>query len=327
MRRLTAAPARLTMLAALASACASPGFPPGGPEDRDPPQLEATTPDSGALDVRPSRILFRFDEVVSERPSGAQNLNRLFLISPRDGEPRVDWDREVVRVRPRRGWRPNTTYTITMLPGMSDLRGNTAKTGAVTVFSTGSSIPPTRIRGVVFDWPAGQLLARALVEAVSADSTVYVTQADSSGTFELPFLPPGGYVVRAVGDQNGNYVRDPRELWDSVAVTLADTARVELLAFVHDTVGPRIASLAVRDSVTIRVGFDQPIAPDAVPDTSRFTLQRADSSRIPVLQVRAARAFETEAAERARADTAARDSARATGRRAARPGARDTTRG
>jgi hypothetical protein len=290
--------------------CASPGYPPGGPEDHEPPVLQRIVPDTGSVNVKPRDVVFRFDEVVNERPQGVTSLERLFLISPRHGEPRVKWKREQLVVRPSRGWRTNTVYTITMLPGLSDLRGNVRKDKTIAVFSTGPTIPPTQIVGTAFDWPASRPAANALIEAIARpDSTVYVQKADSTGRFVLSHLPPGRYTVIAAVDANGNNARDPRELWDSIGVSLTDSTQVELLAFVHDTIGPRITNVAVRDSLTLRVGFDEPTDPAQRIDSSVFSLKAADSSVVPIVQVRPAREVEREQADRARADTTRRDTA------------------
>ena len=56
------------------AACASASPPPGGPPDSEPPRLVKITPDTGAVSVRPPKVVFRFDEVVSERPQGAATL-------------------------------------------------------------------------------------------------------------------------------------------------------------------------------------------------------------------------------------------------------------
>ncbi|HET7458436.1 MAG TPA: hypothetical protein VFJ74_12370, partial [Gemmatimonadaceae bacterium] len=78
------------------------------------------------------------------------------------------------------------------------------------------------------------------------------------------------------------------EAWDSVRVSLADSARVELLTFVHDTLGPRIASVSASDSVTLRVAFDNPLTPAVRPDSATYVLRAADSSVVPIMFVRAA---------------------------------------
>ena len=306
--------APLALAAAGLVGCASQAAPPGGPPDALPPQVLRVVPDTGAVNARPDRVIFRFDEVVSERPQGAATLAGLFLISPRDGEPRVDWDRDEINVRPRRGrWRPNTVYTVTMLPGLTDLRGNTRRDGAEAVFSTGSQIPNTRLTGAVYDWAAGRPVGRAFAEAVpAADTTViYVSAADSNGVFVFSHLPPGSYRVRGYADANNNRALDPRELWDTARVALRDSASTELLAFVHDTVGPRVGTVTVADSVTLRVEFDRPVDPAQSITAALFSVTAADSTRLRLVRASSAAAFDertrvADSVARARADTAAR---------------------
>lgn len=299
---------RRLIFALVLLSCASPGMPPGGPEDRLPPELVTITPDSGALNAQPRQVVFRFDEVVSERPVGVPALDRLFLISPRDGEPKVDWRRSAIAVRPRRGWRPNTVYTVTMLPGLADLRSNARKQGATVLFSTGAAIPDTRITGIVFDWIAGKPAPRAAIEAIATDSTIYVASADSTGRFEMAHLPLGKYTVRGYMDANSNRSVDSREAWDSLGIVLTGTASVELLAFVHDTIGPRINTVTVQDSVTLRVNFDKPIHPNQVIEPALFRLMTADSAPLPILSAQSAKSAEL---ARAAAEKAKQDSARA----------------
>jgi len=194
-------------------ACASPGIPPGGPVDTEGPKVLRIVPDSDKTGITPPEVLFVFDEVVSERPASVPSLGALFLISPRDGTPNVSWHRKEVSVRPHRGWKPNTTYTVTMLPGITDLRGNVRNTGGVTVFSTGAAISTSRLAGTAFNWVTGATAPRAFVEArPSTDSTtVYVGVADSTGTFLMRNMTPGTYRVRGIIDENNNKTLDPRE--------------------------------------------------------------------------------------------------------------------
>src|SRR3954465_13946557 len=140
----------------LGLACASPGMPPGGPIDIAAPEVVSINPDSGTVGVRPKAVIFHFDDVVSERPPSVPTLADLFLISPRDGIPDVSWHRDAISVKPPHGWRANTAYSVIMLRGLADIRGNVRNTGATTFFSTGPTIPRTRVAGVVFDWVSGQ---------------------------------------------------------------------------------------------------------------------------------------------------------------------------
>ncbi|HJR67123.1 MAG TPA: Ig-like domain-containing protein [Gemmatimonadaceae bacterium] len=300
MRRLIAAVALL--------ACASQGDPPGGPPDAVAPVLVGILPESGAVNVRPERVEFRFDEVVSERPSGATSLEQMVLISPNDGLPRVDWRRRSIAVRPRRDWKANAVYTVTLLPGITDLRGNVMRTGASVIFSTGATIPDTRIAGILYDWVAGSAARAGAVEAIALpDSIVYVARTDSAGRFALAHLPPGSYVLRAWLDANNNRDLDPREAYDSASVALRDTASLTLFAFVHDTLPPRINTVQVVDSMTLRVELNQPLDPEQPLDTTRFRLTASDSSALALRAVFTADSFDrTQADSIARADTTRR---------------------
>jgi hypothetical protein len=272
----------------VASACASPGAPPGGPVDTEAPQIVNVAPDSGKLGTTPRAVIFRFNEVVSERPSGATSLAGLFLISPRTGEPRVDWNREEIAVRPRGGWRRNTAYTITMLPGLSDLRGNTRNVGAVTMFSTGETLPASRITGTLFNWPEARVIARGgLVQAWPRGDTtlVYLTTTDSAGAFSLSTLSPGEYVVRGMADDNTNRGLDPREAWDTVAVSLRDAADIGIFAFVHDSLGTRLQNVAIRDSVTLDLNFDNPLSVSQPLTPSNVRVVASDSTDLGVMSV------------------------------------------
>ena len=280
LRRLIAAPL-------LALGCASPGMPPGGPPDIAAPQLVSIVPDSGRLGISPKEVLFRFDEVVSERPTGGTTLDDLFLISPRDGTPEASWHREAIGVRPRRGWRANTPYTVIMLRGISDLRGNVRNTGASTFFSTGKTIPHTRLIGRVFDWVAGTPATGALVESFVRPDTVhpYIGVVDSTGAFAIEHLPPARYTVRAYVDRNRNLSVDPSEQWDSVSVTLTDSVSATLLMFTHDTAPPRIRDLVQLDSTSLRVIFDKPVDPAQTLSAANFAVIGPDSSPIPIVAV------------------------------------------
>jgi hypothetical protein len=268
-------------------ACASQGTPPGGPVDTQAPKIVRVAPDSGKTGVTPREVVFQFDEVVSERPSGAPTLSALFLISPRNGETQADWHRSEISVHPRHGWKANTTYTISLLPGLSDLRGNTRNTGATTVFSTGSSVATGRISGTLFNWAEGRTIPRGLIEARQSNdtSTVYLAASDSVGVFELRNVPPGKYNVRGISDDNSNRALDPREPFDSTVVNLTDSANIELLAFVHDSIGARLAGVNVRDSVTLELLFDNPLSVTAPITTSSIHVRASDSTDVPVVSV------------------------------------------
>jgi hypothetical protein len=276
---------RLIAVALLSSGCASPGMPPGGPIDVTPPQLVAIIPDSGSVGVKPKEVIFRFDETVAERPPSVTTLGDLFLISPRDGVPEASWHRGAIGVRPTHGWRPNTPYTVIMMSGLTDLRGNIRKTGASTFFSTGTTIPRTRLAGNVFDWISGTPAAGALVESFVPSDSIhpYVALADSNGAFVIEHVPPARYTVRAYVDRNKNLAIDPSEPWDSVSINLTDSARTTLVIFAHDTVAPRLRDVRAVDSLTLQLTFDKPVDPGQKLSAANFAVIAPDSTRVPIV--------------------------------------------
>ena len=264
-------------------------MPPGGPPDAAAPQIISINPDSGRVGVKPKEVLFHFDEVVSERPQGGTTLADLFIISPRDGAPQASWHRDAIGVRPAHGWRSNTPYTVIMLKGLADIRGNVRNTGASTFFSTGSALPATRIAGTVFDWVSGAPAAGALIESfVPPDSLhPYVALADTNGAFAIEHVPAARYLVRAYLDRNKNLGIDPSEPWDSSTIALTDSVRSTFLLFAHDTVAPHIREIRQVDSVTLRVAFDKPIDPGQTLTAANFAVLGPDSTPLTILRVAA----------------------------------------
>jgi hypothetical protein len=274
-------------VALLGVACASPGMPPGGPPHVTAPQIVAIIPDSGTVGVKPKEVVFRFDEVVAERPVSVTTLGDLFLISPRDGVPDASWHRDAIGVKPAHGWRANTPYTVIMLPGLADIRGNVRNTGVSTFFSTGRTIPRTRLVGDVFDWVSGSPGKGALVESFVPPDSIhpYVALADSNGMFVMEHVPPVRYTVRAYLDRNRNLAVDPSEPWDTVSVSLADSARINLFIFVHDTLPPKVRDVKALDSLTLQLTFDKPVDPTQTLGTKNLAVIGPDSSRLPIVSV------------------------------------------
>jgi len=268
-----------------AGACANPSAPPGGPVDDAPPLLLRVTPEIGDTSVRPRVVTLQFDEVISETPAGAPDLASLMFISPRSGDVSVDWRRTRVDIRPKSGFRDSTVYTITVRPGIQDLRNNKIDSITTLVFSTRGPIPTTAIKGVLFDWPAGRGARGGLVEALSVlDTTVaYLGVTDSVGRFALRHVPGGQYIVRGFIDRNNNRQLERTELWDTVRIPLRDSADVELYSFIHDTMPVRLTELVVQDSGRrMRLTFDKPLAIEQTFSPAQFSFRTIpDSTLLP----------------------------------------------
>jgi hypothetical protein len=265
--------------------------------------------------VKAAKLELTFDEVVAERPSGIAatgsgpvTLDAIVMVSPRTGTAKVDWHRESITIEPRGGFQPNTTYRITLLPGLADLRGNVSKTPWSSIFSTGPTILPYAILGRVFDWQTGMTAPNAIVEAVAnagtEDSSIYMALADSLGQFDLGPLGSGNYLVRAFIDADRNRDRGVLEKWDTVTVAVSDhRPSVELLAAQRDTAPIGIERVESPDSLTLRVTLDKPFHPRTALLASMVSVQRADSTQLQVAGVLTA---DQAANLRPRADSAPR---------------------
>ena len=271
------------------AACARIGSPAGGPEDKVPPVLLSTVPESvGVYPDWRQNAEFRFDEIISEGGSpnqglGTGDLEKLILLSPTEGIPVVRWKRDRITVRPREGWKPNRVYRLELLPGITDLRRNRLDTTEVLTFSTGGPVPTDTLGGLVIDWVAGRPARVALVELVlSPDSLIYRTLTDSTGRFSLGPLPRGDYEVYAAIDQNHNLRRERRENYDSAAVPSGTLTVAPLWMIPRDTLGPRIQGIVPDDSLSATITFSGPLDPSQNLDSLdvRLLLQQ-DSVAVP----------------------------------------------
>lgn len=307
--------AGLVLLLALAG-CARILAPPGGPDDRVPPVLLSTHPDSlESLPGFKGDVEFRFNEVVSEGATpnfglGNGDLERLVLLSPSYRVPVVRWKRNRITVHPREGWRPNTVYRVELLPGLADLSNNRSKNGRVVTFTTGATLPHTTLHGLVVDWNTQRPLRNALVQAVHLpDSLPYNTITDSLGRFELGPVPDGEYVVYGIQDQNTSRTLESREMFDSVRAAPGQDSVGEIWVFKHDSTAVRLSTVALHDSLSLVLTFSQQLNPyQRLPADSVEVRLLPDSLPVPVLAILPKGQFDTafppvRAADTARART------------------------
>ncbi len=282
---LRAARGALLLLLLPLAACAHIEPPPGGPEDREAPQLVTTRPDTmarraGAFD---DPVVLLFDERLSE-----QSVRDAVSVSPRTSAAEIDHRGDEIRVSLRRGWEAGRIYQVTVNPGVQDLFNNRRAEPVRLVFSTGPEIPATQLTGTVTARTTGQPEVGTRVEATLApDSLVYAAQTDSSGAFTFRQIPAGQYRVRAFRDQNAD-----RELQDyeprdtaraTVAAGAAPTLRLRVLE--PDSTAPRAASVQPGDSAWIEVRFDDYLDPLQAFAPTQVRVVLADSTAIQAVAV------------------------------------------
>lgn len=265
------------------AACARPGAPSGGPQDRRPPVLISVSPDTFArVEPGADEIRIRFDETVSERLTRG-TMDDAVVVSPRTGAVEVDHSGEELTVHLEGGFRPGTVYRVTVLPVLTDRFNNALVAPFEWVFSTGPDFQATAVAGEVWDRLTGDPVEGVVVEALTPDSVPYVAVTDSAGIFALRYLPAGRYAVTAYGDRNQNDTPDafePQGAGDPLSLGVADTVFTSLAVMVPDTTPPQLVQGEKLDSVTLRLTFDDPLDPTQSVDGVVRTVAR-DSGTAP----------------------------------------------
>lgn len=267
-------------------ACARQGAPPGGPEDQRPPVVVSTTPAAfDRVDDPAQPIVFRFDERISERPSGV-TLDEAVTISPRTGDVRVSHGRRDLTVRVDGGLRPGIVYRVTLQAVVSDMFGNRLVDPFELVFSTGGEPAPTTVAGEVWDRITGRGVAEASVQAVGPDGLVHVTGADRDGIYAFRYLPAGELDVVAFEDRNRDGAPDSTEVQGRarIGVAVGDTLFRDIAVLPPDTTPANVMDAEVVDSVTVAVRFDDPLDPDQAVDDLVVDLSREDGAAPAVVQ-------------------------------------------
>lgn len=271
---------------ALTGACARQGAPPGGPEDRRPPVVVRTEPDTFATveDFR-GPVRFHFDERISERVDGS--IDDIVVISPVTGEVRVSQSRRSLTVELEGGFQPGLVYRITLLPAVRDLFNNQLRDPFELVFSTGGEFAPSVVAGLVWDRITGEGVEPAEVRAIAEDSAVYVAMTDTGGVYAFRYLPPGRYRVVAFQDRNRDGIIDLMETQGARGALLnnPNDSMLDLMipVLAPDTSAARITGTELLDSLTVIVEFDDYLDPAVALENVGAALSR-DSGAVPGVQ-------------------------------------------
>lgn len=261
----------------LTGACANQSAPPGGPEDRRPPVVVRTQPDTfGRLSDPDAHVRFDFDERISENVTEG-DLSAAVTVSPLTGAVHVSHGRRSIEVALDGGFRPGLVYRVTLLPVVSDMFGNRLRDAFELVFTTGDGFPPTgTLAGEAWDRVTGRGLNGATVRAVGGDSLVNLARADDDGVFAFRYLPVGEFAVTAFQDNDRDRAvsaREPRGA-TTVSVSEGDTVLVDIPVLEPDTTPAVPGGASTLDSVTIVVQFDDYLDPDAPVDGIEIDLAR-----------------------------------------------------
>jgi hypothetical protein len=237
----------LAGLLALGS-CAAISSPQGGPRDKTPPRLIATSPDSAARNVKQQFIRLKFSE-----PIQLKDLSKNLLITPQlgpDNPYSVLADRDFITLSFRKPLEANTTYSFNFRNAIVDANESLPAKYQALSFSTGATLDSGRVRGTVVDYFTTRPGADVIVGLYRTSDTVnvrrgqpyYLTRTDAKGQFQLNFIRVAPYNMYAWADKNNNNRFDDGE---SIAYLPAPVS-------VSDTTGPRTLQLVRPDRLPPR---------------------------------------------------------------------------
>ena len=237
----------LAGLLALGS-CAAISSPQGGPRDKTPPRLLATSPDSAARNVKQQFIRLKFSE-----PIQLKDLTKNLLITPQlppDNSYSVLADRDFITLTFKRPLEANTTYSFNFRNAVVDANESLPAKYQALSFSTGATLDSGRVRGTVVDFFTTRPAADIIVGLYRTTDTVgvrrgqpyYLTRTDAKGQFQLNFVRVAPYLLYAWADKNNNNRFDDGEKIGYLPVPVAVT----------DTTGPRTLQLVRPDRLPPR---------------------------------------------------------------------------
>ncbi len=287
----------------LIGGCAAIQPPPGGPEDKSPPEMEETVPLQRALNVpRTSKLHFLFKQNI-ERNSFMSAISVTPYLS---GLVKYNWyGYDEVEVVLPDTLRANSTYIVTLTKDLKTIRGGSLKEPFQLIFSTGSLIDTGVVSGAIFaPMTAGGSTDLKNVSVFAYDITNlsadtleldkvrpdYITQPSDKGIFEFKAMKSGHrYRILALTDEFRNKVYD--DGIDSYGMPTSDVTlegviftgvRIRMSPKV-DTSSPRLQDWDVSDGYHIKIRFTKSIDSASV-RAEHFSLRdSATGSDIPII--------------------------------------------
>lgn len=266
--------------------CAQIEAPPGGPEDKKPPQILAVSPAEGAVNIPNTSAI----NIIFSKPMNHELTERAIFISPLTFEyPSFKWSGKRLEIIMPETLRQNTTYVVTIGASAKDLRGNSLGKSISFPFSTGPEISNGVISGQVIGG-AGDVID-IWAYAVDDDKEKffrrlpdYITQSDSLGEFRFDYISPGEYLVVAVNDKNKNQFWTPPSeklaLPAEISFIKEDSAvspRIWLTLAERDTLPPQLSKINSPDSTKIELEFSCRLDEKSALDTTNFRIMPADN--------------------------------------------------
>jgi len=246
--------------------------PPGGPEDKTPPEIARSMPEHDATQVaRDSDVVLEFSEPVN-RPSVEASL----YLSPEPGRRlRYRWSGTRLILDYLDPLPENRTIVVTVGSQAKDMQGNPLETSSTVAFSTGDHIDrgraygtstiPEGVRSIaIVAYQIGDTLPDPM-----RDAPDYRMQSGTDGNFELGYLAPGRYRLFALDDKNLDGMWSPASEWIGTASQDIEVAeqlnpRVTFAPSLQDTSPLAILRTRQTDALRIDLRLNRDVVPDQI---------------------------------------------------------------
>ena len=268
-------------------------MPPGGPEDKKPPEVipETLIPPNGATRVPlDTEVIIEFNEKVEH-----QTVADAFFISPYPkGGFEFKWKGRRLVIRFPEKLDADRTYVLTIGTDTQDLRRNRMRESFTFAFSTGDSIDQAEITGVVqasVPVKGAQIWAYPLTDSLAPNpqrlEASYITQADENGDYRLRYLSPHPYRLFTVVDKDVNRIYDPE--YDLLGICTKDAlldhnnllvSHCNFQLTTQDTTRPGLFRVYVTDNRHLALRFDEPISSQNTDSLSQLLIQQIENEKI-----------------------------------------------
>lgn len=274
---------RLGLAALILMACASEGFPPGGPEDKRPPEILSVVPANDSVEVALNTdVIIEFSERMDKN-----SVEESIFISPYPGGAlKFQWRGKRLKIRFPEPLKPDRTYVITIGTGSKDLRNNPLIRSQSLAFATGKKLDSCSLSGQIFAdtrIQGTQIWAYVFNDSAGPNPRTqfadYITQADGEGRYQFSYLARTAFRVFAVNDRDVNQLYDPE--YDALGVTvqdvvfLLDSTLIQNINFrlsVRDTTAPFLESATAPDQFHVDLRFSEALGETGVTDFRNYRI-------------------------------------------------------
>lgn len=192
--------------------CANIGRPSGGPIDRTPPHLIASTPMQNQTSFKKKKIEIEFDEIVLVENA----MDKVTVSPPQKQPPLVTTSGRRVFVELKDSLKANTTYTVDFSDAIVDNNEKNPFNNFALSFSTGKVVDSLEVSGRILNASDLEPITGIYVglHKLLDDSAFVkrpfdrVTRSDVYGKFSLKNVAPGQYRIYGLKDANRDYKFD-----------------------------------------------------------------------------------------------------------------------